>query len=283
MKLPTLTSYEELLRQAQQDGWGYEQFLCEVLQKEVAQRIENQQNRRIKAARFPLVKSLDQFQFDNLPSVPEALVWQLATGEFVDRQENVIMIGNPGTGKTHLSIGLGRRLCRQGYKVRFYTAANLVTELSEAQQDLKLTRLQRLLRKLDLLIVDEMSYLTFSRPHAELLFHVLSDRNERGSVMLTTNLEFSRWGEMLPNEMLTAALIDRLTHRSHILNMNAASYRLKQSVKKVKKEDEQKSNNVGLTISSSGTTMSKVAQFQMSESGSFSLSVVAQFLVDESK
>ncbi|HRX00523.1 MAG TPA: IS21-like element helper ATPase IstB [Cyclobacteriaceae bacterium] len=240
MKLPTLTSYEELLRQAQQDGWGYEQFLCEVLQKEVAQRIENQQNRRIKAARFPLVKSLDQFQFDNLPSVPEALVWQLATGEFVDRQENVIMIGNPGTGKTHLSIGLGRRLCRQGYKVRFYTAANLVTELSEAQQDLKLTRLQRLLRKLDLLIVDEMSYLTFSRPHAELLFHVLSDRNERGSVMLTTNLEFSRWGEMLPNEMLTAALIDRLTHRSHILNMNAASYRLKQSVKKVKKEDEQK-------------------------------------------
>jgi len=240
LKLPTLTSYEELLRQAQQDGWGYEQFLCEVLQKEVAQRIENQQNRRIKAARFPLVKSLDQFQFDNLPSVPEALVWQLATGEFVDRQENVIMIGNPGTGKTHLSIGLGRRLCRQGYKVRFYTAANLVTELSEAQQDLKLTRLQRLLRKLDLLIVDEMSYLTFSRPHAELLFHVLSDRNERGSVMLTTNLEFSRWGEMLPNEMLTAALIDRLTHRSHILNMNAASYRLKQSVKKVKKEDEQK-------------------------------------------
>lgn len=240
MKLPTLTSYEELLRQAQQDGWGYEQFLCEVLQKEVAQRIENQQNRRIKAARFPLVKSLDQFQFDNLPSVPEALVWQLATGEFVDRQENVIMIGNPGTGKTHLSIGLGRRLCRQGYKVRFYTAANLVTELSEAQQDLKLTRLQRLLRKLDLLIVDEMSYLTFSKPHAELLFHVLSDRNERGSVMLTTNLEFSRWGEMLPNEMLTAALIDRLTHRSHILNMNAASYRLKQSVKKVKKEDEQK-------------------------------------------
>lgn len=240
MKLPTLTSYEELLRQAQQDGWGYEHFLCEVLQKEVAQRIENQQNRRIKAARFPLVKSLDQFQFDNLPSVPEALVWQLATGEFVDRQENVIMIGNPGTGKTHLSIGLGRRLCRQGYKVRFYTAANLVTELSEAQQDLKLTRLQRLLRKLDLLIVDEMSYLTFSKPHAELLFHVLSDRNERGSVMLTTNLEFSRWGEMLPNEMLTAALIDRLTHRSHILNMNAASYRLKQSVKKVKKEDEQK-------------------------------------------
>ena len=211
-----------------------------MLQKEVAQRIENQQNRRIKAARFPLVKSLDQFQFDNLPSVPEALVWQLATGEFVDRQENVIMIGNPGTGKTHLSIGLGRRLCRKGYQVRFYTAANLVTELSEAQQDLKLTRLQRLLRKLDLLIVDEMSYLTFSKPHAELLFHVLSDRNERGSVMLTTNLEFSRWGEMLPNDMLTAALIDRLTHRSHILNMNAASYRLKQSVKKAKKEDEQK-------------------------------------------
>ena len=138
------------------------------------------------------------------------------------------MIGNPGTGKTHLAIGLGRRLCKEGFSVRFYTAANLVTELSEAQEFHRLTKVEKNLSKVDLLIVDELSYLTFSKAHTELLFHVLSNRNERGSVIITTNLEFSRWGELFPNEMLTAALIDRLTHHAYILDMNSESYRLKQ-------------------------------------------------------
>lgn len=234
LKLPALVNCEDLIRQAAEDGWNYERFLCEALLREINRRTENQHKQRLKAARFPLAKSLDTFKFANLPHLEEALVWQLANGEFVERRENVIMIGNPGTGKTHLAIGLGRRLCRQGYRVRFYTAANLVTELSEAQQERKLSRLERALEKVNLLIVDELSYLTFSKPHAELLFHILSDRNERGSVMITTNLEFSRWTEIFPDDMLTAALIDRLTHNAHILNMNAESYRLQQRMRKGK-------------------------------------------------
>ena len=232
LKLPTVSRYEEVLRQAEEQGWGYEQFLCELMSREVEQRQLNQQVRRMRAARFPLKKSLDDFDFKNLPHVEEAVVWQLATGEFIDRHENIIMIGNPGTGKTHLAIGLGIRLCKQKYKVLFYTAANLVTELVEARDDHRLSRLEQKLEKVDLLIVDELSYLTFSKSQSELLFHVLSIRNERGSVIITTNLEFSRWGELFPNSMLTAALIDRLTHHAHILNMNAESYRFKQRLSK---------------------------------------------------
>ena len=232
LKLPTVSRYEEVLRQAEEQGWGYEQFLCELMSREVEQRQLNQQARRMRAARFPLKKSLDDFDFKNLPHVEEAVVWQLATGEFIDRHENIIMIGNPGTGKTHLAIGLGIRLCKQKYKVLFYTAANLITELVEARDDQRLSRLEQKLEKVDLLIVDELSYLTFSKSQSELLFHVLSIRNERGSVIITTNLEFSRWGELFPDSMLTAALIDRLTHHAHILNMNAESYRFKQRLSK---------------------------------------------------
>lgn len=232
LKLPTVSRYEEVLRQAEEQGWGYEQFLCELMSREVEQRQLNQQVRRMRAARFPLKKSLDDFDFKNLPHVEEAVVWQLATGEFIDRHENIIMIGNPGTGKTHLAIGLGIRLCKQKYKVLFYTAANLITELVEARDDHRLSRLEQKLEKVDLLIVDELSYLTFSKSQSELLFHVLSIRNERGSVIITTNLEFSRWGELFPDSMLTAALIDRLTHHAHILNMNAESYRFKQRLSK---------------------------------------------------
>ncbi|MFY9272667.1 MAG: IS21-like element helper ATPase IstB [Thermacetogeniaceae bacterium] len=232
LKLPTVSRYEEVLRQAEEQGWGYEQFLCELMSREVEQRQLNQQARRMRAARFPLKKSLDDFDFKNLPHVEEAVVWQLATGEFIDRHENIIMIGNPGTGKTHLAIGLGIRLCKQKYKVLFYTAANLVTELVEARDDHRLSRLEQKLEKVDLLIVDELSYLTFTKSQSELLFHLLSIRNERGSVIITTNLEFSRWGELFPDSMLTAALIDRLTHHAHILNMNAESYRFKQRLSK---------------------------------------------------
>lgn len=232
LKLPTLSQYEKLVFQAQEQGWGYEKYLSEALLREINQRAENQQNRRIRAAHFPLAKTLDNFKFNNLPNVEEALVWQLATGEFVERRENVILMGNPGTGKTHLCIGLGRRLCRQGHQVRFYTAANLVTELTEAQNDGRLSRVHRALSRVNLLIVDELSYMTFTRSTAELLFHVLADRNERGSVIISTNLEFSRWGEFFPDEMLAAALVDRLTHNAHILNMNAQSYRLQQRLKK---------------------------------------------------
>jgi DNA replication protein DnaC len=242
LKLPAIVHYEEVLRQAEDQGYGYEQFLHALLEKEINQRQQNQQARRIRAAHFPVRKSLDDFQFKHLPNVEEALVWQLATGEFVDKHENIIMIGNPGTGKTMLAIGLGIRLCQMKYRVRFYTAANLANELSEAQANHRLSRFEQSLEKIDLLILDELSYLTFTKPQAEMLFHQLSVRNERGSVVITTNLEFSRWEEFFPDSMLTAALIDRLTHHAHILNMNATSFRLKERMHQAK---DQKANDDG--------------------------------------
>jgi len=135
-------------------------------------------------------------------------------------------------GKTHLAIGLGRRLVSQGFNVRYYIAARLASELVEAEQERNLTRLVKSLQKLDFLILDELSYLSFTRHQAELMFQVVSERNERGSIVITTNLEFSRWSEMFPDSMLTEALVDRLTHSAHILNMNGQSYRLRQRLKK---------------------------------------------------
>ena len=224
--LPTFARADDLIRAAREGAWSYEEFLSQLMAGELTQRRENRLQRLTRAAKFPLAKSLDTFDFRRLPHLDASQVWQLACGEFVKRCENVIAIGNPGTGKTHLAIGLGRRLCREGFKVRFYTAAGLVEELSEARENRRLSRLHAQLLKLDVLILDELSYLTFSKAQAELLFHVLSDRNERGSVIITTNLEFSRWNELFPDTMFTGALVDRLTHHGHILNMNGDSYRL---------------------------------------------------------
>lgn len=224
--LPAFAKADDLLRAAREGAWSHEDFLAQIMAGELAQRKENRLLRLTRSARFPLPKTLDTFGFKRLRNLDAERVWQLAGGDFVKRRENVIAIGNPGTGKTHLAIGLGRRLCREGFKVRFYTAAQLVEELAEAQEFKRLSRLQAQLFKADVLVLDELSYLTFSKVHAELLFHVLSGRNERGSVIITTNLEFSRWGELFPDTMLTGALVDRLTHHAHILNMNGDSYRL---------------------------------------------------------
>lgn len=237
--LPTFAQADDLLRAAREGAWSYEEFLSQLMVGELTQRRENRLQRLTRIAKFPLPKSLDTFDFKRLPNLDTDRIWQLASGEFVRRYENVIAIGNPGTGKTHLAIGLGRRLCREGFKVRFYTAAQLVEELSEARETKRLSRLQTQLLKLDVLILDELSYLTFSKAQAELLFHVLSDRNERGSVIITTNLEFSRWGELFPDTMLTGALVDRLTHHGHILNMNGDSYRLASRLQ----EDQDKTCN----------------------------------------
>lgn len=211
-----------------EDGMGYEDFLFESLANEVATRQENQLKRRIKVAGFPLAKSLDEFDFKALEHVEKALVWQLVIDDFVANQENVIIIGNPGTGKTHLAIGLGMRICKARYRVRFYTAAQLANELAEAQEYHRLSKIEKQLAKIDLLILDELSYLSFNKHHLELLFQILSGRSERASVMITTNLKFSRWVEFFQDTMLTAALVDRLTFRAHILNMNGTLYRFKQ-------------------------------------------------------
>lgn len=231
LKLPSFTGYEDVIRQLGSDG-SYEHFLKELMKLEVGQRQENLQSRRIKTAKFPFMKTLDEFDFEHLEKVSSSFIWELASCDFVKNKQNIIMIGNPGAGKTHLSIGLGLKACQIGMNVKFYTAANLVNELTESLQLGRLGKFEKALSKVDLLILDELSYLTFNRHQSELLFQVISDRSERGSIVITTNLEFSRWTELFENEIMVTALIDRVTFRSHILDMNVEdSYRLLQTKK----------------------------------------------------
>ena len=185
--------------------------------------------RRIRAARFPAVKSLDTFDFTAIPSVNQALVLELARCEYVQHRENVIAIGNSGTGKTHVALGLGLAACQRGLSVGFTTAAALVHELMEARDERRLLNLLRQLSRLSLLIIDELGFVPLSTTGAELLFEVFSQRYERGSILVTTNLPFDEWTEVFGSERLTGALLDRLTHHVHILEMNGESYHLKHS------------------------------------------------------
>jgi DNA replication protein DnaC len=185
--------------------------------------------RRIRAARFPAVKSLDSYDFTALPSLNKALVLELARCEYLARRENVIALGNAGTGKTHIALGLGLAACQKGLAVGFTTAAALVHELIEAGAEKRLLRLQRQLAACTLLIIDELGYVPLSPTGAELLFEVFSQRYERGSVIVTSNLPFDEWTSVFGSERLTGALLDRLTHHVHILEMNGESYRLRQS------------------------------------------------------
>ena len=185
--------------------------------------------RRIKAAKFPAVKSLDSFDFAALPSLNKALVMELARSEYIERRENIIAIGNSGTGKSHIALGLGLAACQKGVSVGFTTAAALVHELIEARDEKRLLRLQRQLAGHRLLIVDELGYVPLSQTGAELLFEIFSQRYERGATIVTSNLPFDEWTTMFGSERLTGALLDRLTHHVHILEMNGESYRLAQS------------------------------------------------------
>ena len=185
--------------------------------------------RRIKAARFPTVKSLDTFDFLAIPSVNKQLVTRLSVCEYVERRENVIAMGNSGTGKTHMVLGLGLAACQRGLSVGFTTAAALVNELMEARDERRLLNFQKRLSRLKLLIIDELGFVPLSKTGAELLFEVFSQRHERGSVLVTTNLPFDEWTEVFGSERLTGALLDRLTHHVHIIEMNGESYRLNQS------------------------------------------------------
>ena len=183
---------------------------------------------------FPAVKSLDSFDFKAIASLNKMLVLELARCEYVERRENIIALGNSGTGKTHIALGLGLAACQKGLSVGFLTAAALVHELMEARDEKRLLRLQKQLAKYHLLIIDELGFVPLSKTGAELLFEVFSQRYERGSILVTSNLPFDEWTEIFGSERLTGALLDRLTHHVHILEMNGESYRLNQSQKRRK-------------------------------------------------
>lgn len=230
LKIPTFAEYEEILRQADPSA-DFGTLLLELMKTETVSRQENQNKRRLKAAGFPYLKTLDEFDCSQLnEAVSPLFLNELASCQFIRQRQNVVMIGNPGRGKTHLSIALGLKACSQGFNVLFKNAATLSTELCEARDNYRLGKLERTLAKADLLILDELSYLSFNRHQSELLFKVISDRSEKGSTIVTTNLPFSKWTDLFENTTMVAALIDRLTFRSHVLDMNGESYRLKSSL-----------------------------------------------------
>ena len=230
LKLPTfLREYGKLAAQCAAEGVSHPDYLLRLAELELTDRHQRMVQRRIRAARFPATKGLDTFDCSAIPSVNQPLVTQLARCEYVEHHENVIAIGNSGTGKTHVALGLGLAACQRGLSVGFTTAAALVNELMEARDERRLLNLQRQLARLQLLIIDELGFVPLSHTGAELLFEVFSQRYERGSILVTTNLPFDEWTEVFGSERLTGALLDRLTHHVHILEMNGESYRLKGS------------------------------------------------------
>jgi DNA replication protein DnaC len=228
LKLPTfLREYDKQARQCAAEGVDHTGYLLRLAELELLERERRSVERRIRQARFPAVKSLDSFDFAAIPSLNKLLALELARCEYVERRENVIALGNSGTGKTHVALGLGLAACQKGLAVGFTTAAALVHELREARDERRLLRLQKQLAAYRLLIIDELGYVPLSPTGAELLFEVFSQRYERGSVIVTSNLPFDEWTGMFGSERLTGALLDRLTHHVHILELNGDSYRLK--------------------------------------------------------
>jgi len=230
LRLPTvLREYDKVARECARDGVDHPRYLLRLLELELIDRERRLVERRVRQARFPATKSLDSFVFTAIPSLNKMLVLELARCEYILRRENIIALGNSGTGKSHVALGLGLAACQRGFSVVFTTAAQLVHQLMEARDEKRRLRLQRELQAAKLLIIDELGYVPLSPTGAELLFEVFSQRYEHGSTIVTSNLPFEEWTAVLGSERLTGALLDRLTHHVHILSMNGESYRLTQS------------------------------------------------------
>jgi DNA replication protein DnaC len=230
LKLPTfLREYEKVAAEAAREGLDHVRFLLRLVELELIDRERRMVERRIRAARFPAVKSFDTFDFTAIPTLNKSLTLELARCEYVVARDNVIALGNSGTGKTHVCLALGLAACQRGFSVTFVTAAGLVHQLMEARDEKRLLRLQAQLAAVKLLIVDELGYVPLSQIGAELLFEIFSQRHEHGSTIVSSNLPFEEWTSVFGNQRLTGALLDRLTHHVHILELNGESYRLKQS------------------------------------------------------
>ncbi len=223
--------YRKFAQEAAQANQPYEPYLLALLEQEALQREANQERRRIQAAHFPVMRTFDTFDFAAVPTLNKAKILELARGEYLTQCENILFVGEIGTGKTHLATALGLAACRQAKRVRFYTAAGLVNELTEARDERRLLHLQTQLLKQDLIVLDEVGFVPFSTQGSQLLFQFCSERYQRGSMILTTNLEFAKWTEVFGDAQMTGALLDRITHHCHIIECHGESYRFKQSLK----------------------------------------------------
>lgn len=226
LKMPTIRKeLEAVARRARDEDWQYEEFLRELLDVELCVREKKAADRRLREARFPDVKTLDQIDWTELQGVAKTKILALASCDFLDQCEDVVLAGPVGTGKSHLAIGLGVEAARRGRRVLFVRAADLVQQLVEARDSRELLALRRKLLKYNLLILDELGFVPFDRVGGELLFNVLSERYERRSTLVTTNLKFGEWVSVFGDEKLTVALLDRLSHHAHILTTLGPSYR----------------------------------------------------------
>jgi DNA replication protein DnaC len=236
LKLPTINrDCAAVAAICSRENASFETFLLRLCERELTERQQRAMERRIKAAKFPTLKTIESFKFDAQPDINEPLIRELLVGEFIDQRENVLLIGNSGTGKTHLATALGLAACHDGRRVGFFGVTALVTGLLEAREDRRLERLFKQLSRFDLLILDELGYVPFTKAGSELLFEVVSRAYEQQSVIVTTNLPFEQWTEVCGSERLTGAMLDRLTHRVHIIEANGESYRLKDSQRRLRR------------------------------------------------
>jgi DNA replication protein DnaC len=233
LRLPTvLANYQKLALEASANGQKYEEYLLALLESEANQRELNSRKYRISEAHFPMLRTLDEYDFGAIASLNQAKVLQLSKGDYIQRHENTALIGGIGTGKTHIAIALGLSACQQGYRVRFYTVSGLINELLEASESHRLSKLEAHLMRYHLIILDELGFVPFSQSGAQMLFGFISQRYQHGSLIITTNLAFAEWTEVFGDPRLTSALLDRMTHHCHILEFSGKSYRFRQSLQR---------------------------------------------------
>lgn len=240
LRLPTfLRNHERVGKEAKANKVSYEEYLCCLSELEVQSREESTRKDRLTKAKFPALKTLDQFKFEEIPSVDKTMIAQLFAGQYLAAAENIVLMGGHGTGKTHLAIALGVEACATGKRVRYYSVGDLVHQLLEARDARQVFRMQQQLARYDLLVLDELGMTDCKQDGGNLLFQVISSRYERCSTIITTNLEFKDWTSVFGTQQLTNALLDRLVHRCHIVPMNGDSYRFKESVRRKKKSTPQ--------------------------------------------